>query len=373
MTKNHPIADLILDWYPRNRRDLPWRQTRDPYSIWVSEIMLQQTRVDTAVPYYLRFVKRFPTVEALARADLQEVLKAWENLGYYSRARHFHEAAKIVLEEFQGNIPKSLDSLTSLPGIGLYTASAILCFAFGARLPTVDANVRRVTARLFAIQRLLDRPAIRRDIHRLAAGLVPRENPGEYNQGLMELGAQVCTARSPSCTDCPLQEFCRAFMEGCQHEIPRLSRPRSIPHRIMASGLVFDASGRMLIAKRPDYGLLGGLWKFPGGFLLEKEPPEAGLKRTILKETGVEIVNFEALDSVRHAYSHFRLTACVYHCILEKGEARPRDCSTVLWVHPESLLEMPLSSVDRKIFDLFLQARLGIPTAEENAPKGGVK
>ena len=353
MTKNHPIADLILDWYARSRRDLPWRRTRDPYLIWVSEMMLQQTRVDTALPYYLRFVERFPTVEELARADLQEVLKVWENLGYYSRARHFHEAAKIVLEEFQGNIPESLDSLTSLPGVGLYTASAILCFAFGARLPTVDANVRRVTARIFAIQGLLDRAAARRDIHRLAAGLVPRENPGEFNQGLMELGALVCTARSPSCTDCPLQAFCLAFQEGTQCEIPRPSASRPVPHKIMASGLVFDFSGRMLIAKRPDHGLLGGLWKFPGGFLREGEIPEEGLKRSILEEAGVEIVIAGTLGSVRHAYSHFRLTGHVFRCFPKnEGGRLPGRGSDLLWKDPERLDEMPLSSVDRKILEL---------------------
>jgi A/G-specific adenine glycosylase len=211
-----PISDRILSWYARHKRDLPWRKTRNPYFIWVSEVMLQQTQVDTVIPYYQRFLKQFPTIEALAKASLQEVLKAWENMGYYARARHLHAAAREVVNRMGGKIPKTWDELIGLPGIGTYTASAILSFAFDKRFPTVDGNARRVLCRLHAIQEPIDESRTQKKIHELAAKMIPSEDPASFNHGIMELGATICKPQRPLCNVCPVQDLCLAFQQGLQ-------------------------------------------------------------------------------------------------------------------------------------------------------------
>ena len=218
--KPSSVPERILSWYAQHRRDLPWRKTRDPYRIWISEIMLQQTQVDTVIPYYHRFIEKFPVVEDLAEASMEDVLKVWENLGYYSRARNLHAAAGQLVKRSGGRFPENRDGLLLLPGIGPYTAAAIMSFAFGEQIATVDGNVKRVMSRLFAVPEPIDQSPTRRRLHDLAAELVPERNPSEFNQGLMDLGATVCTPRRPSCRSCPLQGLCLAFQEGLQETLP---------------------------------------------------------------------------------------------------------------------------------------------------------
>ena len=351
MTELEQIADRILSWYARHKRDLPWRHTRNPYFIWVSEVMLQQTQVDTVIPYYHRFLKRFPTIEALAKASLQEVLKAWENMGYYARARHLHAAAREVVKRMGGKIPKTWDELIRLPGIGTYTASAILSFAFDERFPTVDGNARRVLCRLSATQEPMDQSRTQREIHDLAAKIIPSDDPASFNHGIMELGATICKPRSPLCNICPIGDLCLAFQKGLQETLPIMRERKPIPHKEMTAAVIEDKRGRLLIVQRPNKGLLGGLWKFPGGERGADETLQQALRRRVREELGIGVKVGKALTSVSHAYTHFRITLHAFRCVRRNGKPRAIGCHKVQWVKPDGLDDFPFSRADRKVIE----------------------
>ncbi len=340
------ITRRLLAWYRKNRRDLPWRRTRDPYAIWVSEIMLQQTRVDAVIPYYRRFMKRYPTVGRLARAPRDEVLKAWENMGYYSRARHLHEAAEIVCRDHGGKIPATPEGLLSLPGIGAYTAGAVLSIAFGKPATAVDGNVRRVLSRLLALRKPVREPSVQRRIERAVRTLIPKDRPGQFNQALMELGATVCFTRKPDCGRCPLAEFCLARFRGLQNEIPVATKRAELPHRDMTAGILLK-NGRVLVVRRPEKGLLGGLWKFPGGVRKDGQSLQRSLRQGVLAELGIEVAVGPRLLSVEHAYTHFRTTLHAFECRHLKGKPRALGCTGWSWVTPEGLEGLAFSKADR--------------------------
>jgi A/G-specific adenine glycosylase len=340
------IRRALTGWYDLHRRNLPWRDTQDPYAIWISEIMLQQTRVETVVPYFLRFLASFPNAETLARAPLGEVLKVWENLGYYTRVQNLHKAAGEIVERFGGRIPDRWEELLGLPGIGRYTAGAILSIAFGRDVPAVDGNVRRVISRLFAIEESVDDTAVRKRIEERVGILVPKRNPGRFNQALMELGAVCCTPKTPDCPACPLQDGCRARVQGLAHRLPVRGKKKGIPHREGVSAVIRDGNGRLLIVQRPARGLLGSLWKFPGGILNPGEPPEEGLARIARKELGIEIGVGPPLAAVKHAYTHFRITLTAFRCTLREGIPTG---SPWRWAGTGELEELPFSKADRLI------------------------
>lgn len=347
------IPERILSWYDLHQRDLPWRHTRDPYFIWVAEVMLQQTQVETVIPYYRRFLSRFPTIQSLAKATLQEVLKTWENMGYYARARHLHRASREIMKEMRGEIPRSWDELIRLPGVGSYTASAILSFAFGERVPTVDSNVKRVIARLFCVQDPINKSRAKERINRLAAQLIPKENPDRFNQGIMELGAILCIPRTPSCPTCPVQGECSALERELQTKLPVTGKRKTVPHKTGTAALIRGDQGRLLIVQRPINGLLGGLWKFPGGFTGPGEGMEEGLRRSVREELGVEIGLLGPFTSVKHAYTHFRMTLQVFLCVLRSGKPKALGCSRWQWVEPQKLAPFPFSRADQKIMEAF--------------------
>ena len=347
----HPVATKILRWYAQHGRDLPWRRTKNPYAIWVSEIMLQQTQVETVLPYYRRFLSRFPTVHSLARASLEEVLKAWENMGYYSRARHLHEAAKVIVKRWKGEIPSSLEGLLQLPGVGPYTAGAVASIACGLSVPAVDGNVQRVLSRLFAFRRPLNHDLTRRQIQKLAQGLIPRRNPGRFNQGLMDLGALICTPRTPSCSACPLSELCLAAKKGCQETLPVKGERRPSLHKSLAAAILTDARGRFLVVQRHPAGLLGGLWKFPGGEMKSDETLQETLLRTVGEELGISVRVGKELLSVGHGYTHFTLTIHVFRCAIRTGKPRALKCRCWQWASSNGLNRLPFSKGDRKIMD----------------------
>lgn len=320
------FVQQLLAWYAQNHRALPWRATRDPYRLWVAEVMLQQTRTETVLGYYERFLRAFPTVEALARAPLDRVLKAWEGLGYYARARNLHRAAQIVVERYQGRLPAKKDELLKLPGVGRYTAAAVASLAFGEPEPVLDGNVRRVLARLLALEDDPARPHLERALEgwlRELLTAVPeaRGRPGEFNQALMELGAVVCVPRAPRCAICPVEALCEARRRGVERRLPVRARRAHKPHHDVAVALLWDAQGRrLLIQRRPDEGLLGGLWELPGG---KREPRESllgCLKRELREELGLDGADVEVLSKeplvVRHEYSHFRVTLYAFECRL---------------------------------------------------------
>jgi A/G-specific adenine glycosylase len=346
------IRRALTGWYDRRRRNLPWRETQDPYAIWISEIMLQQTRVETVVPYFLRFLERFPNVETLARAPLGEVLKLWENLGYYTRVRNLHKAAGEIVERFGGRIPDRWEEILRLPGIGRYTAGAILSIAFGRAVPAVDGNVRRVISRIEAIEESVDDPATQKRIDGLVGTLVPKRNPGRFNQALMELGAVCCTPKTPACPACPLQDDCRARSKGFEQSLPVRGKKKSVPHREVVAAFIRDGEGWILIVQRPARGLLGSLWKFPGGILNPGEIPEEGLARIVREELGIGIGVGPSFASVKHAYTHFRITLTAFRCVLQEGSPAGPPWQ---WAGVDEIEGLPFSRADRMI------ARLVIP------------
>lgn len=343
-TRARAIRSRLLSWYEVHRRDLPWRRTSDPYRIWVAEVMLTQTRVETVVPYYERFLRRFPTVEHLAAADLDDVLKAWEGLGYYARARNLHRAARIVVEAHGGVLPRETEALRALPGIGPYTAGAIRSIAFGERVAAVDGNVRRVISRLYD----LSDPS-RDAVLERAEPLVRDGRAADVNQALMDLGATICTPRSPDCAACPLGSLCRARACGTQADRPGPRRARKRPHYEIAVGVIRDEDERILIARRPPEGLLGGLWEFPGGKLEPGESLEAAVVREVREELGIRVAPESKIAEIDHAYSHFEITLHAFHCRHEGGRPKGRDGQPVRWVPRNELDRYAFPAANRKI------------------------
>ncbi len=349
------LAERLLVWAAGALRPLPWRrEPRDPYHVWVSEVMLQQTQVATVIPYFERFVARLPTVAALAAAPLDEVLKLWEGLGYYARARNLHAAAHQVMDQHGGELPRTVEGLLALPGIGPYTAGAIASLAFGRRAPAVDGNVRRVLCRLFLVETDPRQRAIQKRLWALAEGLLaplPPAQAGALNEALIELGALVCTPRAPNCAACPLIDFCGAYQAGRQEELPPRSPRRPVPHHVVTAAVIWQGgeTGRILIARRALDDMLGGLWEFPGGKCGAGESLTACLRREIREELGIEIEVGEPLPVVRHAYTHFRITLHPFHCRLVAGRPRAIDCADWRWVALHELEQFPFSKADLEI------------------------
>jgi len=351
------IRRKLLSWFGANARDLPWRRTKDPYAIWVSEIMLQQTQVAAVIDYYNRFLKRFATVESLAKAREDTVLKLWEGLGYYSRGRNLHKAAKLIVRDYAGRLPDTVDELLKIPGIGRYTAGAIASIAFDKPAPILDGNVTRVLCRVYGIEADPKSPPAQKHLWELAQELVCTARPGAFNEAMMELGAMVCTPRSPKCNDCPLSTLCLAKQTGRQGELPAKASKAALPHYTIVAGLVFN-NGKILIDKRKSEGLLGGLWEFPGG---KKEKPETfkhAVAREIKEETGIEIAVGKRLCIVRHTYSHFKITLHAYLCEYVSGTARAIDCASVKWVRPDDLQKFAFPAANTAIIKA-LKAHLG--------------
>jgi A/G-specific adenine glycosylase len=342
------FASALLAWYEKEGRELPWRGCTDPYAVWVSEIMLQQTRVETVIPYFKRWMQHFPDISALAAASEQEVLSSWEGLGYYSRARNLHKAAITVYEHFAGELPQDLAALRRLPGIGRYTAGAIASMAFAQDEPTLDANIRRVLARVFDMAEPADSPKGAGILWGLAGEHLPAGHAGDYNQALMDLGALVCLPREPRCLLCPLQELCQARQLGIQSDRPVLKPKAAIPHYTVTAAVI-QREGKALLAKRPSSGLLGGMWEFPGGKVENGESLPACLRREIREELGVDVRVGEAVGVYRHAYTHFRITLHAFMCELEAGEPQPIQAADIAWVQPAEMARYPMGKVDRQI------------------------
>jgi A/G-specific adenine glycosylase len=354
MPYSSSVAKKLLAWYAKNRRSLPWRETRDPYAIWVSEVMLQQTRVDTVIPYYNRFLSLFPDVETLAKAPLQEVLKAWENLGYYGRVRNLHKAAKRVVTEMGGKLPETLEGWVDLPGIGTYTGSAILSIAYGLCLPAIDGNVRRVLCRLYAVDTPPDDPSTAERVREIAEGIIPSEDSSSFNQAIMDLGATICTPRKPACGVCPVRGCCLALGKSIQETLPLRKKRSPLPHKDMTAALIRDGRGRYLVARRSEEGLLGGLWKFPGGEKQGAESLSKTVVRTVREEVGVSPVVEAKVGVIEHVFTHFRMSLHVFRCRKEKGIPHPLGCAAWQWAGPKTLSALPLSNADRRILDSLL-------------------
>jgi A/G-specific adenine glycosylase len=346
----------LLAWYRRHRRDLPWRRTQDPYAIWVAEVMLQQTRVETVIDYYERFMARFPTLEALADASLDDVLKAWEGLGYYARARNLHKAARAVIYDHGGHLPPTPEALLLLPGIGHYTAAAIASIAFGHQAVALDGNLRRVLCRLFGIDDDPGRANTQRHLEELALSMLPLGSAGDFNQALMDLGAMICTPTNPRCLICPLANSCRARQEGIQEQLPIRATRTHRPHRDVTAGVIWDDNGHLLITRRPPDGLLGGLWEFPGGKRRPGEALLACLHREIEEELGIEIDIGALLCTVEHGFTHFQMTLYAYECRWLAGIPQCLGCTDLRWMTLDELDRFAFPVADQKII-AFLRNR----------------
>lgn len=311
--------------------------------------MLQQTQVATVLPYYRRWMERFPSVQSLAKASLDDVLKSWEGLGYYSRARNLHAAAGVVVSQYNGQMPQTAEGLMELQGIGRYTAGAIASIAYGQAVPALDGNGIRILSRLFDIADDISKSATKRKMWRLAEDLLSLDRPGDFNQALMELGQTLCLPTSPNCQLCPLAGFCLAKQRGTQQERPVRPGRKEIPHYQVAAGIICRDDGLFLITKRPEDGLLGGLWEFPGGKQEEGESLQETLRREIWEELGIDIEVNRCLVVVKHAYSHFRITLHAFHARYRKGKPQNLAVADHTWASLGELEEYAFSSADRKI------------------------
>lgn len=338
---------------------MPWRDCGDPYKIWVSEIMLQQTRVDQATPYFNRFMDRFPTVRALAEAKQQEVLKVWEGLGYYSRARHLHSAAKLVVEEFGGKVPDTWEEINKLKGVGPYTASAVLSIAYQKEHAVVDGNVIRVLSRYFGIEDDVRSTKTKNTIQEYADELIPEERPGDFNQALMELGATVCTPSNPDCENCPLQTNCIAYKTVKTDKIPYKSPAKKRPHHQIGVGIILNEDEEVLIALRPEDAMLGGMWEFPGGKQDDNEEMETTVKRELKEELGVNVSIAKPFMKLDHAYSHFKITMHAYLCELEQGNPQPKTSQEIRWISIDKLRNYPFPKANRKLTEKLMNLDKG--------------
>ncbi len=352
------IADRLTAWQAHQLRDLPWRMdpagARESYAVWVSEVMAQQTRLSVVEAYFNRWMEEFPTLEALASADQQEVLKLWEGLGYYSRARNLHRAAQIVVSEFGGQLPRTRAELLTLPGIGEYTAGAILSLAFGQHEPVLDGNAKRVISRLWDIETRIDLRSTENRLWRLSRKMVEAASaPGAMNEGLMELGAMVCRRRNPLCHGCPVQSNCLAHGRGVEEERPVRAPGQKVPHLEFAAAIIWEdvpGQSRMLISQRPEPGLLGGLWSFPNGAKeADDEDLRACLRRAVRESLGVAVKVGERAETVEHTFTHFRMTLVAFHARITEGEPQAVGAADWCWTRLDEIEKFPCPVPDRKI------------------------
>jgi len=345
------FSKALTNWYKAGHRDLPWRNTQDAYRIWLSEIMLQQTQVKTVIAYYQRFLERYPTIQALANAPSEDVLKLWEGLGYYARCRNLHKAAKAMIEQHKGRFPQTIEEAQVLPGIGRSTAGAILTFAYGQKHPLLDGNVKRVLSRIFDVDTDIQQTATVNQLWKLSENLLSQsDDPYSYNQAIMELGATVCLPKNPRCLLCPVKPFCTAAERGTQHQRPVKGAKKVSPHFNIAVGVIWK-DGQILIQQRPEEGLLGGLWEFPGG---KQEPDEAlteTVQREIQEELGLTVEVKEAITMVKHAYTHFKITLHAFHCAYLEGTPEPKACQAWRWVKPDELSKYAFPKANKTVLE----------------------
>jgi A/G-specific adenine glycosylase len=354
-TKRPPHADpsavyrRLKRWFDRHARRMPWRGLTDPYRIWVSEIMLVQTTAVVAIKRYPRFLKRFPTLKSLADAPLDAVMKEWEGLGYYHRARYLHQAARIIRTEHRGRFPQTYDEIRALPGVGDYVAAAVANFSFAARVPAIDANVARVMARFSAVAGDVRSSRVRSQAYRQLTQLMTVGSGALWTDGLIELGAVVCAPRKPNCEGCPLKGDCKALAQGKpdRYGLPGAKPPRS--EVSVACGIIRRADGRILIAQRLETGLLPGLWEFPGGKRNGNEPLSQTCSREIEEELGITVTVGKRRMLIRHAYSHYHVRLHVFECAYQQGKPQATGCQRWRWVRPAELSRYAFPAANRKI------------------------
>ena len=331
----------VLNWYDKNKRDLPWRKFKDPYKIWLSEVMLQQTQVKTVIPYYRRWLNKFGSIRDVANADLDSLLKAWEGLGYYSRCRNFHSASRVIINKYDGKIPETYDEFIALPGVGKYIASAVLSIAHDKKIPAIDVNLKRVYARILKIKQYtkynLDR------IEKLGSELVQCERPGDFNQAIMDIGSQVCRPFNPLCNDCPIRNYCKAYISGNPEKYALAIRNKKKLTKKMISVFIM-VKDKFLIQKRDNSGLLGGLWELPT--IEHTSSSQNEIKTLIHNNYSNKIKILDRLGSTKHSYSHFKVDVDFYYCTaLEKIKTKKES----KWIKINEFDKYAFSKINHKL------------------------
>ena len=341
----------LIDWFVQEQRQLPWRLNKDPYRVWVSEIMLQQTRVDTVIPYYERFMEWFPTLNDFAEADEEKYLKAWEGLGYYSRVRNLHSAVKEVKEKYGGVVPNTPEEIKKLKGVGPYTAGAILSIAYGVAEPAVDGNVMRVISRILEIYDDIAKPATRKIFETEVRELIDPKHTSEFNQALMELGALICVPGKPACLLCPVREHCWAFEKGIQQELPVKTKAKKTKVVNLSAIVITDDTGRIIIRKRPETGLLAGLWEFPS---YELTGDVEQLKEMVTIQNQSELERITQIGHINHVFSHLVWEIDIYKATLKKIEDFKSDTHKLAYVKDEDFLQYALPVPHQKIYEAYV-------------------
>jgi len=344
------IRKDLLHWYSINKRDLPFRDSKDPYLIWLSEVMLQQTKVETVIPYYNKWIKKLPTLKEVTNSKLSELLKIWEGLGYYARCRNFYKSSIIIQNKYNGTIPKDLDTFRSLPGVGDYTASAVLSIAFGLPYSVIDGNVRRVCSRVLGKKKLssMNITIIKNTLNRW----IDKENPGDFNQAIMELGALVCKPKNPKCFVCPLKLYCKGFSSGSPEEYPNKIKKSIKPHYLTVGGIIWDKN-RFYIQKRNNKNMLGGLWEFPSTKVEKGESLKNALKRRLKEKFGFNPIIIKKIGTIKHTYSHFSITLHAYHCRYNFRKLNIKNDHK--WITKMEIDLFPFPKANHKIFNLILE------------------
>ena len=336
----------LIYWYNNNRRALPFRLTNDPYKIWISEIMLQQTQMKTVIPFYERWVGRLPTIESVAKTNIDFLLKLWEGLGYYRRCQNFYQASKIVVKDYEGVVPSDYESFKGLPGVGDYTAGAVLSISFGIPIPAIDGNVKRVMARLYGFKHLTrHNGAI---IYKAISSILKNVKPSDFNQGLMELGALICTSESPKCFRCPVFKDCKAFQSGNPTNYPKKKVNRAIPHFNVVTAIIWRGD-TFYIQKRTEDKMLGGLWEFPGGKVENGETLELALLRELKEECKFNARILKKATSIKHRYSHYSITMHCYYC--EEKDDKIVSITNSNWIKKNQISQYSFPKANHKIFN----------------------
>ncbi len=340
----------LVQWFAQSQRQMPWRDDPRPYAVWLSEVMLQQTQVETVIPYFQRFVQAFPDMHTLAAAEQQDVLKLWEGLGYYSRARNLHQAAQVVVKQYDGELPQDARTLQTLPGFGPYTAAAVSSIAFGQPVPVVDGNVLRVFCRFWGIETDIRQPRVKAELQSRLEPFVAMASPAAFNQAIMELGALICRPKSPRCAACPLAADCVAYSDRRTAELPVKSQRQPVPQYHIAVGIIWK-DGTILIGRRRQDQMLGGLWEFPGGRQQTGESLAETVRRKIAAETGLQAHIGGPYCQVKHGYTHFKMTLTAFRCEWLGGEAKPLTADELRWVRLDDLDAYPLPKANIKVLE----------------------
>ncbi len=344
------IVTTLQKWYTDTKRDLPFRATKDPYKIWISEIMLQQTQIKTVIPYYNRWIETFPNIQLVANSKLDSLLKIWEGLGYYRRCVNFHNASRIVLKNYNGEIPSDYNTFIKLPGVGKYTAGAVLSISFDVKIPAIDVNVFRVISRLYSLNKSVN---MNKTIYNLVSSMLENVySPGDFNQALMDFGSLICIQKNPKCNICPISNYCKAYLKNKVNQFPKISKTISKPHYDVVVGMIWY-SDKFYIQKRSLDSMLAGLWEFPGGKVDQGESFKIALKREIKNETGFMPIIGNEIDSIEHSYSHFSISLHCFQCFIKNKKLTYNR--KFEWITPKDIKNFSFPKANHKLFSLISQ------------------